>query len=91
MAKRESVPPMRPRDLMFSSTTSPASDPSAPATVKTSTYLRPEQAELLDRLRSAHRAAGRRTVSAADLIRAALDVAERHGDEWEEVVADAAR
>ena len=91
MAKREPVPPMRGRDILFSGGASPASAPSAPATVKTSTYLRPEQAQLLDERRAAHRAAGRRTVSAADLIRAALDVAALHEDEWSEIVADAAR
>ena len=91
MAKREPVPPMRGRDILFSGGASPASAPSAPAHVKTSAYLRPDQLQRLDELRAAHRAAGRRTVSASDLIRAAIELAGKHEAEWEQIVADAAR
>jgi hypothetical protein len=87
MAKRESVPPVRrPRDMMFT----PAEPAPAPTYVKTSAYVRPEQLAKLDDRRASHRAAGRRTVSGSDLVRAALDLAERHGEEWDQLVADTA-
>lgn len=86
MPKRDSVPPMRPRDVLLSPA-EPASAPLAPANVKTSAYLRPEQLTRLDELRAAHRASGRRWVTGSDLIRAALILAEQHGEEWEQLVA----
>jgi hypothetical protein len=58
--------------------------------VKTSAYLRPDQMELLDGRRAGHRAAGRRTVSASDLVRTALDLAAKHQEEWDALVAQAA-
>jgi hypothetical protein len=94
--KRDAVPPMptperqRPRDVLLTPT-EPASAPPAPEYVKTSTYLRPDQIALLDELRSAHRRAGRRSVSASDLFRTAIDLAERHRDEWGQLVEEAAR
>lgn len=92
MSKRPEVPPMRvggtrPRDVLLE----PASAPSAPAHIKTSVYLRPDQIALLDARRAAHRAAGRRTVSASDLMRAAIDLALSYDDEWDAVVAEEAR
>lgn len=93
MPKREEVPtmpPRRPRDVLFTPA-EPASAPSAPPSIKTSAYLRPEQLTMLDGRRAGHRAAGRRTVSASDLIRAALDLAARHEEEWDELVEENAR
>jgi hypothetical protein len=91
VAKRNQVPPMRPRDVMFSSTPEPASAPPEPPNVKSSAYLRPDQLVFLDEQRAAHRAAGRRTVSASDLIRGALDLAKQYPVEWEQIVAEQAR
>lgn len=85
--KRDSVPPMRPRDVLLQ----PASAPPAPAYVKTSAYVRPDQMTLLDDLRAKHRSEGRRTVSASDLIRTALDLAARHSGEWGELVEEQMR
>lgn len=90
MAKRDTVPPMRPRDVLLSPA-EPASAPPAPANVKTSAYLRPDQLTLLDELRAAHRAAGRRWVTGSDLIRAALILAEQHAELWEQLVAEEQR
>jgi len=87
MPKRETVPPMRPRDQLLTPA-EPASAPPAPANVKTSAYLRPEQLTLLDEQRAAHRGAGRRWVTGSDLIRAALTLAEQHPEEWSELVAE---
>jgi len=86
MTKRETVPPMRPRDTLLTPT-QPASAPLPPSYVKTSAYVRPDQIELLDTLRASHRKAGRRTTSASDLIRAALDLAEHHQEEWDDLIA----
>jgi hypothetical protein len=63
----------------------------SPPTIKTSAYLRPDQFELLDTLRSKHRAAGRRTVNASDLMRAAVDLAQAHPEEWQQLVEEQAR
>lgn len=92
MPKREPVPGIsaRPRDVMFSGTEAPVSAPLPPSYVKTSAYIRPEQVTMLDERRAGHRQAGRRTVSASDLIRTALDLAAQHADEWDELVARAA-
>lgn len=91
MPKRDQVPPMRrPANPLFSNTTEPANAPPAPAYVKTSVYLRPDQIELLDSLRAAFRKAGHRTTSASDLMRTALDLAGRYEDEWAELVEAAA-
>lgn len=62
-----------------------------PAAIKSSAYLRPDQVDRLDQLRAKHRAAGRRTVSQSDLIRAALDLAHSHADEWDAMVEEQAR
>lgn len=82
---------MTKRDVRISTPASPPNAPSTPAYVRVGMYLRDEQIALLDRLRGEHRAAGRRTISASDLARAALDVAERHPDEWEKAVVEGAR
>jgi hypothetical protein len=50
--------------------------------IKTSIYLRPDQMDLLDDRRAQYRSAGERWVSASDLVRAALDVADAHPGEW---------
>lgn len=50
--------------------------------IRTTAYLRPDQMELLDTLRAKHRRAGHRTTSASDLLRAAVDLAERYPDQW---------
>lgn len=93
MPRREGVPPMRrpAANPLFSNTAEPASAPQAPDYQKTSVYLRPDQMELLDTLRAAHRKAGHRTTSASDLMRAALDLAERHREEWDELVTGGGR
>lgn len=90
MPRRDPVPPMRPRDVMFSGATEAPSAPPAPDYQKTSVYLRPDQIAMLDARRAAHRAAGQRTTSASDLMRTALDLAEKHRDEWNELVVEAA-
>jgi hypothetical protein len=54
--------------------------------IKTSTYLWADQMDQLEDLKGVHRRAGRRSVSAADLIRTALEVASSHPDEWERAV-----
>lgn len=87
MPKRDTVPPMRPRDVLLSPA-EPVSEPLTPANVKTSAYLRPDQLTLLDEQRAAHRSAGRRWVTGSDLIRAALVVAAQHDAEWEQLVAE---
>lgn len=72
-------------------TASPPSAPSEPALVRVGMYLRDDQAAVLDRLRTEHRAAGRRAVSASDIVRAALDVAGEHPAEWMTAIVDAAK
>lgn len=61
-------------------------DTSVTPHTKTTTYLRPDQMDLLDDLRRTHRRSGLRTTSASDLLRAAVDVAEKHPDEWADAV-----
>lgn len=53
--------------------------------IKTSYYLRPEQMELLDTARAALRRAGVRTANASMLMRAALELAAQHPEEWTEL------
>jgi hypothetical protein len=54
--------------------------------IKTSFYLRPEQMDMLDDRKGQYRSAGERWVSASDLVRAALDVADEHIEEWHAAV-----
>lgn len=54
--------------------------------IKTSYYLRPDQMELLDQHQVKLRSAGLRTANASLLMRAALDLAQRHPDEWGELI-----
>lgn len=60
-----------------------------PAQQRLTAYVRPDQVDVLDQLRAAHRKAGRRTVTASVLVRTALDLAKQHPDEWDEYVAGA--
>jgi hypothetical protein len=91
MRKRDEVPPMptperqRPRDVLLTPT-EPASAPPAPEYIKTSTYLRPDQVEWLDTMRAAYRKAGKRGTSAADLFRAAIDLASHHEAELDALI-----
>ena len=90
MPKREEVPPMRrPRgtDVLIPPT-EPASAPSEPAYQKTSVYLRPDQIEWLDTMRAAYRKAGKRTTSASDLMRAAIDLASEHEAELDYAIME---
>ena len=50
--------------------------------IKASFYLRPDQMNLLDDYRAQYRSAGERWVSASDVVRAALDLADEHLEEW---------
>jgi hypothetical protein len=54
-------------------------------------YLRADQVALLDQLRNDHRAAGRRTVSQSDIVRAALDLAAQAPAKWDKAIAKEAR
>lgn len=64
----------------------PVSAPPAPEHQKTSVYLRPDQIEWLDALRAAYRKAGKRTTTASDLMRHALDLARQHEAELDVLV-----
>jgi hypothetical protein len=90
MVKRESVPPMRPRDVVINGGAEAASAPLTAEHIKTSYYLRPDQMDLLDARRAELRRAGVRSVNASMLMRTALDLAARHVDEWTELVEEAA-
>lgn len=88
MPKRETVPPMRPRDVLLNGAPEPASAPLPVELVKTSVYLRPEQMEWLDKMRSAYRKAGKRTTTASDLIREAIDLAREHEAELDAAIME---
>jgi hypothetical protein len=60
----------------------------SPDNVKTTTYLRPDQMELLDDVMRDLKGSGERWVKAANLIRAALDVARDNPEAWTRKVLD---
>lgn len=77
----------RPRDVLLTPA-EPVSEPSAPEYQKTSVYLRPDQIEWLDALRAAYRKAGKRTTSASDVMRHALDLARQREAELDVLVME---
>lgn len=65
-------------------------DTSRTENIKTSYYLRPDQMDVLDQRQVKLRRDGLRTANASLLMRAALDLALRHPDEWEQLVRESA-
>jgi hypothetical protein len=81
--RRDPVPGV---DLLFSGRQQAVGSNEAPDNVKTTTYLRPDQMTLLDDVMRDLKGQGDRWVKAANLIRAALDVARDDPEKWVEQV-----
>jgi len=60
----------------------------SPDNIKTTTYLRPDQMTMLEDVIRDYKATGERWVKAANLIRAALDVARENPEAWVRKVMD---
>lgn len=83
--KRNPVPGV---DLLFSGRQQAVGANESPLNVKTTTYLRPDQMTMLEDMIRDYKGTGERWVKAANLIRAALDVARDNPEAWNRKVMD---
>lgn len=83
--KRNPVPGV---DLLFSGRQQAVGANESPDNVKTTTYLRADQMTMLEDMIRDYKGTGERWVKAANLIRAALDVARDNPEAWNRKVMD---